>query len=87
MGTWGVVGLMGSRSGNGRKKLQGLTMEHPQLQKKVDMARQRKKKVQGNWSLLQQHMGDTMLICKDQDEETSDFHTHRHQVGQAAGAS
>ncbi|XP_050999295.1 disks large homolog 5-like [Acomys russatus] len=43
-----------------------LLMEQAQLKKRVDMLKQEKKKVQGDWALLQQ-------ICKDQEEEISEL--------------
>jgi hypothetical protein len=65
MGTWGVIGLIGSGGRHGRRRLQDLTMqsvstnlhswlliEQTQLKKEVDMLRQ------GNWSLLQQYLED-----------------------------
>ena len=58
-----------------------LLMEQPQLNKKVDMLRQEKKKLQKDWVLLKHHLEDLNLICKNQDEETSDLKIQQQQVG------
>ncbi|EGW08691.1 Disks large-like 5 [Cricetulus griseus] len=58
-----------------------LLMKQTQLNKKLDMLRQEKKKLQEDWVLLNHHLEDLNLICKNQDEETSDMKIQQQQVG------
>ncbi|ERE87701.1 putative disks large-like protein [Cricetulus griseus] len=57
-----------------------LLMKQTQLNKKLDMLRQEKKKLQEDWVLLNHHLEDLNLICKNQDEETSDMKIQQQQV-------
>ncbi|EGW08690.1 Disks large-like 5 [Cricetulus griseus] len=59
-----------------------LLIEQTQLNKKVDMLRQEKKKLQEDWVLLKHHLEDLNLICKKQDEETSDMKIQQQQEQQ-----
>ncbi|EGW08693.1 Disks large-like 5 [Cricetulus griseus] len=56
-----------------------LLMEQTQLKSKVDMLRQEKKKLQEDWVLLKHHLEDLNLICKNQDEDTSDMKIQKQQ--------
>ncbi|XP_059129105.1 disks large homolog 5-like [Peromyscus eremicus] len=56
-------------------------MEHTQLKEKVAMLRQEKKNRTEDWVLLKHHLEALKLICKDQEEETSDLQTQQQQVG------
>ncbi|XP_052588298.1 disks large homolog 5-like [Peromyscus californicus insignis] len=58
-----------------------LLMEQTQLEKKVGMLRQENNKLMEDWILLKHHSKDLKLICKDQEEETSDLQTQQQQVG------
>ncbi|CAO2638059.1 Disks large homolog 5 [Lemmus lemmus] len=56
-----------------------LLMQHSQLEQKVDLLRQEKKKLWGDWVLLMQHVEDLNVLCKSQEEEDSDVRTHQQQ--------
>ena len=58
-----------------------LLMEETQLEKKVDMLRQEKKKLLEDWDLLKPHLEDWKVICKDKEEGTSDLISQQQQVG------
>ncbi|XP_049985338.1 uncharacterized protein [Alexandromys fortis] len=53
-------------------------MQHSQLEKKVDLLRQEKKKLRDDWVLLMRHVEDLKVLCKNQ-EENGDFKTHQQQ--------
>ncbi|KAK7795536.1 hypothetical protein U0070_006939, partial [Myodes glareolus] len=55
-----------------------LLMQQTQLEKKVDMLKQEKKKLLEDWVLLKPHLEDWKLICKDK-EDTSDLKTQQQQ--------
>ena len=57
-------------------------MQHSQLEKKVDLLRQEKKKLRDDWVLLMRHVEDLKVLCKNQ-EENGDVKTQQQQVGQA----
>lgn len=57
-----------------------LLMKQTQLEKKVDMLRQEKKKLLEEWVLLKPQLEDWTMICKDKDD-TSDLKTQQQQVG------
>ena len=57
-----------------------ILMQHSQLEKKVDLLRQEKKKLRDDWVLLMQHVEDLKVLCKDQEENT-DVNTQQQQVG------
>ena len=57
-------------------------MQHSQLEKKVDLLRQEKKKLRDDWVLLMRHIEDLKVLCKNQ-EENGDVKTQQQQVGQA----
>lgn len=61
-------------------------MEQTQLKKKVAMLKQEKKKLLEGWALLQQHLRDMKLLCKDQEEETTGLQTQQQQVGAGSWA-
>ena len=56
-------------------------MQQTQLEKKVDMLRQEKKKLLEDWVLLKPHLEAWKMICKDKEEDTSDLKTQPQQVG------
>ena len=56
-------------------------MQETQLEKKVDMLRQEKKKLLEDWDLLRTHLEDWKVICKDKEEDTSDLKSQQQQVG------
>ncbi|CAO2638005.1 Disks large homolog 5, partial [Lemmus lemmus] len=56
-----------------------LLMQHSQLEQKVDLLRQEKKKLWGDWVLLMQHVEDLKVLCKSQEDEDSDVRTHQQQ--------
>lgn len=56
-------------------------MEQTHLHKKVDLLKQEKKKLQEDLVLLKHHLKDLNVICKDQEEETSNLKTQQQQVG------
>ncbi|XP_059129894.1 disks large homolog 5-like isoform X2 [Peromyscus eremicus] len=56
-----------------------LLMEQIQLEKKVGMLRQENKKLLEDWFLLMHHSKELKVICKDQEEETSDLQTQQRQ--------
>ena len=58
-----------------------LLMQETQLEKKVDMLRQEKKKLLEDWDLLRTHLEDWKVICKDKEEDTSDLKSQQQQVG------
>ncbi|XP_027292985.1 disks large homolog 5 isoform X3 [Cricetulus griseus] len=58
-----------------------LLMEQTHLHKKVDLLKQEKKKLQEDLVLLKHHLKDLNVICKDQEEETSNLKTQQQQVG------
>nr|XP_048316150.1 uncharacterized protein LOC125416992 [Myodes glareolus] len=55
-----------------------ILMQHRQLEKKVDLLRQEKKKLRDDWILLMQHVEDLKVLCKDQ-EENNDVNTQQQQ--------
>ena len=58
-----------------------LLMQKTQLEKKVDMLRQEKRKLLEDWDLLKPHLEDWKVICKDKEEGTSDLISQQQQVG------
>ncbi|CAO2613432.1 Disks large homolog 5 [Lemmus lemmus] len=56
-----------------------LLMQETQLEKKVDMLRQEKKKLLEEWVLLKPHLEDWKMICKDKEEDTSDLKIQQQQ--------
>ncbi|XP_026639627.1 centrosomal protein of 164 kDa-like, partial [Microtus ochrogaster] len=56
-----------------------LLMQETQLEKKVDMLRQEKKKLLEDWDLLKSHLEDWKVICKDKEEDTSDLNSQQQQ--------
>ncbi|MEJ1286960.1 hypothetical protein NN561_017974 [Cricetulus griseus] len=58
-----------------------LLMEQTHLHKKVDLLKQEKKKLQEDLVLLKHHLKYLNVICKEQEEETSNLKTQQQQVG------
>lgn len=58
-----------------------LLMQKTQMEKKVDMLRQEKKKLLEDWDLLKLHLEDWKVICKAKEEDTSDLKSQQQQVG------
>ena len=56
-------------------------MQQTQLENKVDMLRQEKKKLLEDWVWLKPHLEAWKMICKDKEEDTSDLKTQPQQVG------
>ncbi|XP_035308972.1 disks large homolog 5-like [Cricetulus griseus] len=54
-----------------------LLMEQTKLKKKVDILRQENKKRMEDWFLLKHHLREWKLICKNQEEKTSDLQTQQ----------
>ncbi|XP_040593053.1 disks large homolog 5-like [Mesocricetus auratus] len=57
-----------------------LLMEESQLHKKVDMLKQEKRKLQEDWVLLKHQLKNLNVICKDQDEESSDMKIQQQEL-------
>ncbi|KAM7336148.1 hypothetical protein ACRRTK_004641 [Alexandromys fortis] len=55
-----------------------LLMQHSQLEKKVDLLRQEKKKLRADWVLLMRHVEDLKVLSKNQ-EENGDIKTQQQQ--------
>ena len=58
-----------------------LLMQKTQLEKKVDMLRQEKRKLLEDWDLLKPLLEKWKVICKDKEEDTSDLNSQHQQVG------
>nr|XP_034353115.1 disks large homolog 5-like isoform X2 [Arvicanthis niloticus] len=56
-----------------------LLMEQSQLMKKVNMLKQENRKIREHCDLVLQHLGKLKLICKNQQEDTSDHQTQQQQ--------